>query len=255
MSFTLPYTFLTTKPATRWLSTEHPEQLYVLPNVDNLLPSLVANILYKDGTTSEEVLIPVGDWTLKAGQARAFEVGYARWNYANLDPTKTIRSITISIYTSGAAIAGADAITYIPYTPAGDELKVIYYHNSYGGVDSLICAGDSQRSFTTDGLQVARPVELVYEGEDQYRMVQQRMRTDHSVNSGHKPRKEHQALIDLFLISTAYEYERISDDAYHLRPIILESAERALASIKTNIKNISFNYRYAFTQRAISRVI
>jgi len=245
------FSFLTTKPQRRLLSKLHPEWLYVLPKVTMTTERLVADVTYTDGTTTSYTLIDTEALTLRAGEVKYFDVSYAKRNYDNMNPAKTIKYITIKITSSQGF---GDFVTYFPYTPNGDDIKAIYYHNSQGGVDSLICESDIQESRSFDGLVTASPMESVYDtNAAQFKYVDPSFRSEFSLSSGQKPAKEIFALHDLFSIKRAYEYEEIAGGKL-LTPIIPEQRDITFPSARTNIRQLSFTYRYAFDQRAIDRI-
>lgn len=250
-----PYTFLTTKPQKRLISTLHPERLYILPHEDIPTASLRAVVTYTDGTTEEHVLISNVNLDINGGQVREFDVSYAKRDYNNLNSAKTIKYFQIHLYKSAAKMTGGDYIQYYPYTPSSDQLKAIYYHNSWGGLDSLICEGDQQVSRQFQGDQTAIPLEAVYDGQQhQFRWMDPVFRTQQSVNTTNRPAAEIDALDDFFMLKRAYEYKRKSG-GHVLLPIIPEQPEVIMPSSRSNIKKLSFSYRYAFEQRARDRSI
>lgn len=251
----LPYQFLTTKPQRRLISTDHPEWLYILPNVDIPGASLVATCYWQSGGNITYTLISADELDLNGGEVRYFDISYAKRNYANLDPAKTIAYIRIQINAAAIDSGEKDYIDLVPYTPVGDDITAIYYRNSQGGMDSLICAGDVQEAIEIDGLQVATPLEAVYDTQAaQYSWVDPSYRTDISVHTGAKSTRELKALKDLMLIKSAFEY-READGVLFTKDIIPEQLSVSMPSSRTNIKKLSFIYRYAVSQKAIDRAL
>ncbi|REE01099.1 hypothetical protein [Marinoscillum furvescens] len=246
------YQFLTTRPQRRMISKNHPEFLYILPHQTVTSPKLVAVVTYTDNTSEKHELLAT---TLRAGETRMYDISYAKRNYDMLNPAKTIRKFIIRVDSPDYPDGTEDYIECYPYTPTGDHIRAIYYHNSQGGVDSLICVGDEQEQIQANGIITAQPFEAVYESaSQQFRYADPKFRTQHSLSSAAKPGKEVFALKDLFLIKQAYEYHK-HDTVVTRAPIIPEQEQLILPSAKSNIKRLAITYRYAFEQRAMDRVI
>ena len=258
MLFKPPYTFLTTKPQTRLLSKNHPEWLALLPIVDITSPQVKAIITYTDGTTAELVLATP---TLREGEAQYIDVSYATHDYDAETPAKTIRHIIVRVESEDFEDQSAqDFVKYFPYIPAADknnpdksDILAIYYHNSYCGIDSIICLGDTQRSIETDNLITEKPMDLNYQlGDAQFAVTNQTFRETFQVSTGTKPRLEIYALHDLFSLKAAYEY-RVISGVPTLIPIIPAGNGIAMPSNRNNVKQLSFSYQYAYTGRAKDR--
>lgn len=248
-----PYTFLTTKPLTRRMSTAHPELLYVLPHQAISSHDLAAVCHYTDGTTSP--LVIKAGLSLNASEVKRYRIGYDAVDYDAVQPTKTLKKIVISIADESTGVALGESLTYYPYTPQGDYVQAIYYHNSLGGVDSLICEGDQQVSRQFGGYMTAIPLDAVYDGQaHQYKWVDPTFSTTKGMNTGAMPRGEVEALHDFFSLKRAWEY-KVKNGGVILNPIIPEQPEVSFPSSRTNMKKLSFGYRYAFDQRAIDRPV
>lgn len=206
------------------------------------------------GTSNIHNVTVDADIALQAGEVQCFDMSFATQAYDALNPAKTIRSILIRIESPDFADQDAqDHIIYYPYTPKGDNIRAIYYHNSYGGIDSIICTGDQQHSIETTGYITHRPLDLGYDlGAAQIKYADPYHQTISQVSTGPKPGLEVFALHDLFALKAAYEHRQISGVDV-LVPIIPEGQGIAFPSAKTNIKNLAFSYRYAFEERAKDR--
>lgn len=258
MLFKPPYTFLTTKPQTRLLSKSHPEWLAVLPIVDITAPEVKAIITYTDDSTAELVLASP---TLRMGEAQYIDVSYATHDYDAETPAKTIRHIIVRVESEDFADQSAqDFVKYYPYSPKADnnnpdksDILSIYYHNSYDGLDSIICIGDTASSIETDNLITEKPMDLNYQlGDAQFAVANQTFRETFQVSTGSKPGLEIYALHDLFSLKAAYEY-RVISGVPTLIPIIPAGNGIAMPSSRTSIKNLSFSYQYAYRGRAKDR--
>ncbi len=255
--FQEPYTFLTTKPRTRQLSRNHPEWLAVcVLEPDGLADCLLrALITYTDGSTANHILIDEGDIpALLEGSVYAFEIGFDRYAYDAVTPAKTIKHIRIHLENAAFEDQLAqDHVIYYPYTPAGDYVRALYYHNSYGGLDSVICTGDRQRSVAAQGYESSRAEDIRALEVPQKVYNHLGYEEQVKVTTGAKPSGEIDALHDLLTIKSAFEYKDLSGEAY-LVPIIPNGDGFELPSEKTNVKMMSFSYRYAHTQKAIDRI-
>lgn len=206
MLFKPPYTFLTTKPASRLLSRLHPEWLAILPIEDIANAAIYADVNYTDGTANFSEVLAIGD-LLRAGEVQAVRIDFQTIDWDAIVPAKSIRYIELTIRSGGIALTNDDPLRYYPYTPDGDlELqRAIYYHNSYGGIDSLICLGDQQLSIETTGYTTARPLDLGYQlATAQYKYVDPYFTEVQQVITGKKPALELFALHDLFALKAAY---------------------------------------------------
>lgn len=257
MAFVTPYSFLTTKPQKRLLSRLHPEWLYVLPIESITTPKLVAVIAHRDNSATSYTLIDTGDLVLRAGEVKCLDVSYARWDYDAVEPTKIIRSIAIRIESPDFEDQGAqDYIQYVPYPAAagfGDFSRALYYHNSMGGLDSVICSGDHQDTLSLDGYMTVQPLEAVWDqATAQYRYADPTFLTYADVNVPVRPTREVFALKDLFIHKRAYEYQQ-GEDWQALVPIVVQGEELQLPAYRDNLKRLSLRYQYGFIEKAIDR--
>jgi len=227
----------------------------VLPIMDITSPALVAVITYPDDSTVSTDLIASGDLTLRAGECQAFNLSFATHDYDAVTPAKTIRSMIIRMESEDFEDQSAqDYIKCYPYTPKGDTIRALYYHNSYAGIDSVICTGDQQESIETTGYGTIKPLDLGYQlGSAQIRHVDPYFSKIQQVHTGSKPAWEIFALHDLLTLKAAYEYRTISGVDI-LVPIIPEGNGIAFPAERNNVKQLSFSYRYAWEGRAIDRL-
>jgi hypothetical protein len=251
-----PYTFLTTKPPRRFMSTSHPELLMVMAHVAITTPALKAVIAFTDGSTESFDLIASGDLVLRAGESKLFNVGYDQYDFDLFNAAKTIKSITIRIESADFADQSAqDYIQYYPKSFDSDTVKALYYVNSMAGYDTLICTGDNTESIETSGIVTAQPIESVYEtAAAQYKNEDAQFRQSIRTSTGIKSRGEIEALKDFFNIKKAVEYIATTGGVKRI-PIIPIGEGVSLPSSNSNIKQIEISYRYAFEDKVIDRIL
>jgi len=244
-----PYTFLTTKPDARRMSTDHPELLYILP-LDELALDLKAKIYYTDATTTTITIQAAMD--LRPGEVQIKNIGFESVDYVTHQPSKTISHIKIWLGTEDEN----EQLTYYPYTPDADQSIAIYYQNSAGGLDTLICLGDNQHTQSQDSIRTVSP--LIFD-EDlrnlrQYGLVGQRAITGKNTSVSHRyaTRDEVMALRDFDLFREAWTYEEFAG-VNDFIPIILTSAIE-FPSQRNNLVAPAITFQYRFESRAFDRV-
>ena len=236
------YQFLTTKPLTRRFSLSHPELLYVFPYV-NLSTTLQAQLFYTDASQSSIINL-TSTTSFTQGQVKAFDISEDTNNYTQQNQAKTIERIEIDLPDEGS-----DKLILYPYTPKSSQVKAIYYHNSQGGLDSVICTGDQQNTTDFEAIQSVKALDLASNFADpQVKNTNQFFTDNFNINTGFMLQGEMNALKDLKLINTAYEY---NNGTFIPIDIIPDSLQ--LPSEKNNLKAASFSYKHAFEQRAIDR--
>lgn len=246
--YTGPYAFLTTKPGNRRFSMDHPEWLFIMPTQDIASAELTCRVVNSVDSASN-LNISLGNlqkgkviWVDISDSVRSYD------DYADGNPIKYIKFfITDEVY---------DNITCYPYNPAGDDVRALYYLNSFGGLDSIIIEGQIQDTVNYDYQEVIRPAEVGYTlASDMLRKHQVTRADKHvTVNTGHKPGSEILALQDLFLTRVAFEYKVLEPDYPFQVPIVPIDNQLALPSNRQNIKQATFSYMYATRQRAYDRV-
>ncbi len=249
-----PYTILTTKPQKRRLSNQHPELVAILPHIDITTPTLKAVITYSDASTLSHDI--TDSLTLRAGEARIFNIGFDKIDYTALDSSKTIKHIVIRVESTDFTDQSAqDFVQYFPYNPSADNVLAIYYHNSMSGIDSLICAGDQAESTESNGVITASPIDAVYDsGSAQYKYADPSFRSSLQTSTGTQPGKEIFALKDFFNTKSAFEYR--DTDAGVLRlPIIPISEGMTYPSTNSNLKQLQISFQYAFEEKTIDRIL
>lgn len=259
--FDPPYVFLTTKPQNRFLSEDHPEYLSILPLQEPTDPvHLYINITYFDNADVEHKLID--DLELAEGVAQHINISYAERDYKSITSGKTIRSITF--YTKSADTdfdfdtePTNDNLTYYPFVPKKDtaEIKAFYYHNSYGGLDSIIALGDHQESIEYRHLQTRKSIVVVNQNQTDHNYMMERGIATRTFTfwTGPKTKKEIQALRCLPLINRGYEYKDVDGQA-SMVPIIIQGDFIEFPTEMANVWNLKFTYRYSFDDRAFDRV-
>lgn len=231
------------------MSTLHPEWLYVMAHAG--LNRLYYKVYYTDGTDDTDFHAFDG---LVSGAVGMIQVGYDQIDYPAMNPAKTILKVEFTLR-NGVTVNDGETLTVYPYVPDGDSQRAIYYHNSYGGLDSVICEGDQQLSLEVSGITTRKEKGINFSvlTHVQLQVVNPRRISQHLLYTGHKPTREIQALADLFLIKSAYEYV-ILDGAKYLLPIIPVDNAKELPSKKNNMKRISFGYQYAWEEKSMDRI-
>jgi hypothetical protein len=246
--YTGQYTFLTTKPAARRLCTLFSDFLYVLP-IESVSLDLNARIYYTDGTNAlykiEESV------SLVAGSVEYWDISPATVNYAAVEPSKTINRIKIYMGTEDET----ETLNYYPYTPTNDELRAIYYANTAGGVDVVICTGDEQRSQGNEWIDSVSPqvLESSIQNIRNYGVSNQRARTGFTFHTSHRysTREELLALRDFDLLRTGWLYEEM-DNLPKMLPILL-SAPIPYAPARANLVAVPISFNFAFDEKAFDR--
>lgn len=238
------------------MSTDHPELLMVMAHVAITSPALKAVITFTDAITTSFDLIGSGDLVLRAGESKLFNIGYDQYDYAAFNAAKTIKSIKIRIESGDFADQSAqDFVEYYPKKFSSDTVTALYYVNSLAGYDTLICTGDSTESSEYEGIITARPIESVYDtAAAQYKYEDARNRKSFATSTGFKSRGEIEALQDFFNIKKAVEYRDINGLIQRI-PIIPVGEGTALPSKNSNLKQLQINYRYAFEDKVIDRIL
>jgi hypothetical protein len=232
------YEFLTGLSRRRFSKTS-PMFLYV--NVLSLISNskLFCTIHHTLGNLTTQIY-NIGE--LSVG-VKILDVSYATAAYDSR-VIGTIKSIDFFINTG-------PSITLYPYTPKGDNTLVIYYQNSLGGLDSVICEGDQAPSLETEGYEVelAQSYDSNITDNQQYSYEQEGMRESMTVTAI-GPKNEILALKDLYLWKNAFVIE---NDQWI--PIIIQGQSYALPTAKTNIYKQQITFKYAHKELAIDRII
>lgn len=127
------YLFLTTRQLSRKMHWMQNEYMYILPLQNITSAQLTVLITYTDATTHSEP-IALGNLAQYEGIIMRLADDYLDLNSYN--PTKTIQHIELYINASST-----ERIKYQMYEPYTDNQVTLYYANSLGGFDSLICEG------------------------------------------------------------------------------------------------------------------
>ncbi len=253
---TTPYIFLTTKPQRRLISKDHPELLVIAAGEAITSPTLKVVVTFTDATTESFDLIASGSLTLRAGESHCFNVGYDQYNYDAYNTSKTVKSFIIRVESADFTDQAAqDYIEYYPRKFESDTLKSLYYSNSQGGIDSLICTGDQTEANEQTGIITAQPIESVYDqATAQFKYTDPRIRKNISTNTGFKPGKEIFALQDLFKSEKVYEYTSVTGGIQRV-PVIMQGEGVTLPSERSNLKQLQISYKYAFEDKVIDRIL
>jgi hypothetical protein len=245
--FTGDYTFLTTRPTIRRMSRSHPEILKVLPHTTVSGQTLKARITYTDATPTADYTIQTFD--ARAGEVYTFFIGYEAVAY----PSKSVAK-TLELYMGNYATA-TEKITYILHDYSAEVVKALYYINSYGGFDTLICEAPDQQllqDMKSEQAILNPDFRTNYRNQRQYRSIQPSSRAGYSHTTGPLPSRKHlQALRDLFLIGHAWLYETIGGLSRYV-PIDIDQ-DVSWPSEDANIQQLMLTYFYAIDVKSHSR--
>jgi hypothetical protein len=243
--FSGAYTILTTKPASRLMSKDHPELLNVLPHVDNPTLKLQAKVTKQDASSVTHL---IDTFAARDGEVYSFQIGWDDEAYPDKANIKKIE-----IYCGGSYGAADDVITYYPVTMVADELVAIYYQNSYGGIDSLICKGSKQPIQKNESIAARSGGSLLKDDSLRVnRTIANRATRGNLVHTGYSTRKELYALQDLFLINHAWELMTLGGEERFV-PIDIDQSV-SWPDNRENLQALPIRYRYSMEQKAITRV-
>ncbi|GEM_PF-5816052 len=239
---------LSTRSLIRPFSMEHPEWLYILPVADKASASLTVTVYYTVGAPMVKS-ISLGD--LRKSEVIDINISEANQKYSEVDNTRTISYMTMSVNSSD------DALTLYPIYPSkmSDVVTALYYHNSMGGLDTLICTGDYADTMDAEKLVIEQPPDETKDvtTHPQYLAIDPQGFRGGDQHTGYKSEDELLALRDMLLLNKAYEY-RVINGQQVLLPIQLQSTNVVLPSKKTNAKALRIQYRLASKDYALDRV-
>jgi hypothetical protein len=173
--------------------TDQPELMYVLwPDLSVRVITVV--VTFSDGTTEN---VKIDHMPVQELQVASFAVGYEALGIADINPTKTVKSYTVSI----ANHVRSFVVDHNPHY----HTTYIVFRNSLGGFDTLACTG--QKDEITE---VERKIsQRVYDAENPYRHRQDEFYNEHteivSVHSGWLTPAEKNWLNDLLISKEVYE--------------------------------------------------
>lgn len=250
MAFLTPisYLFLTTKPMLRMLDTRQHEWLQILPLVAIDPATLRVRITYTDATTANA---NVDLTALRAYEVKMVDLSFATRAYQDEEPLKTI--LKIEVWVDADAGAG-DKITFVPWTPNTDNLTQLLYFNSLGGMDSLICTGDSEAAYQFTGEVAVRQVDEYFQthvGAEQ--AVNRRVRQNFVAGTGHKPKAEIQAVADMLHVNSLYVIETFAGED-KMVAAMANTDSLTLPAKLSNLNALNIPYRYRWNDRALDRV-
>jgi hypothetical protein len=234
------------------MSKDHPEILNVLPHVDSVTdPALIPLKLLAKITGGATADYEINSFTARMGEVYSFQIG---WDDVAYPDKANITKIEIYCGTAFADYATADdVITYYPVTMVADELVAIYYQNSYGGIDSLICKGAKQPIQENESIAARSGVSLLKDDSLRVnRTIANRATFGNLVHTGYSTRKELYALQDLFLINHAWELMTLGGEERFV-PIDIDQSVK-WPDNRENLQALPIRYRYAMEQKAITRV-
>jgi hypothetical protein len=239
------YHFLTSKPLTRNIFEIQKEWLYILPLVDITAAVLDIVITYTDATT-QDADVALGDLT--KGEVNVVDIGFPAQDY-NSHQAKTIESIAIKIDSD------AEKIILKPVDLSTDNIRHLFYMNSLGGIDSLICIGDQQDNLETSRLISQKELSIDAPlDESEFIVSSIKARAPFNVYTGIKPDKEIRAAKDLFLVNEIFEQIE-NDGTFAMVPIIVDQKSVKFPSKNNNLKAIQFTARPAWDEVALDRIV
>ncbi len=246
------YWLLTTKPQTRRFNMSDPEFLYVYPREDKAAARLYYEITQDD---SSQVVNSISLGDLRRGETKIVDISQDVEDYEGQKGAgRTIKSIKFYVHTSQTATP-EDYIVAIPWTPTSKDRTAIYYANSYGGWDSLVCEGESQGNIENDQITSRRilPINYNIQLNPQVLLQDSRGMQVFTFTTGKMPRLEREALRDMALKKQLAIYSVINQTKVKL-PAIFDESSMPLASSFSNITNLAFSLRFAWEAKALDRV-
>ena len=219
----------------------HRQFLYALILEDIPDARLWAKSNLANGDFGLRQIIVLGD--LSAGRTIIMDISDEVHDYDSYAGDR-IRNIQFYVESS------EDTITLYPYTPKSDNPLVIYYQNSLGGLDSIICEGDQQPGLETFGFE--RDIAMSYDDNitdnSQYSYVNEGARETITIFAN-GPKKEITALRDLYLIKNCW----IIEDGQWI-PMIVQGSSYDLPSTRSNINRPSITLKYAHNEHAFDQI-
>lgn len=249
----MPYLLQTTKPEKREFSMDHPEWIYVVPTEDTNNVYLYAKVYYTD--ESDQMYAVSALKNLRKNEAVIFNISNSQVDYENLNPAKIIKYFELFIGLQGSLPQPAigDKIICIPKSYAQDKetIRAIYYYNSIGGLDSIICTGEQQRSSVNRYITSEQPARLGFNLDAPLIKDTNQEKTNRFlVNTGFKSKGEIQAFVEEFwLVRQGFEY-RLVNGVYRLLPIRPSADSMEIPGERENLQALEFTYEYAFRNRA-----
>lgn len=184
------YIFLTTKPMRRVMTKNQQEYLFLLPLTAITDAEFVIKINYTNETSE---LVPVALGNLAQYDGKIIRISYTETYYETINPSLIIKSLEFYLNENST-----ERIIYDIYEPITDNPIELFYANSLGGFDSLICEGA-----TTDKVIYTRELVNRYTSKDFELAQGDTYNTDSTavrrleISSGYKEKKDILALRDL----------------------------------------------------------
>ena len=247
-TFSGVYQFLSTKPKIRRLSMDDPEYLFFCA-LQEIQGARLFVRSYFSNTTTHVQSLDLG--TLHQGITKCIDVGFSSMGYlGNVPVGSFITKIDMYIGMDETDESG-DKITYIPYIPDTDHKLLVYYVNSAGGLDSLVCEGDRRTTMDSDHTIAKRAVS---KEAAQFVITNSKGQRKYDVNTGAMPNRSVRALMDMAIkkpISILQEINCIPT----FSPVLLVDNSMRMPSDMSNEQSLSFTLQDAYENTAIDRVV
>ncbi len=237
--------FLTTKPLKREYPESLPVDLLHFQRLDSEVTELKVKVTYTDDTSTTQTT-DISEYQLGVTYLTPVRLS----SLQTLDPLKTIRKIEVWVEED-------PVITVLEYIIVSDKSSrnyIFYYKNSMGGLDYLVCEGDEQNIFESEEVVHRKNLHVGYSySEAEFEVNNQISRDIYEVFTGNKPKKEILALKDMIHHNVVHKIV-VKDGVNIPVPVRLITKSSSLPSEWSNIKNLSFQYRYNYDNRTLNRV-
>lgn len=241
------YQFLTTKSLRRTIFKEQHEYLYILALEDMGQKNLTFDLTYNDGSANQTSK-SIGN--LSKGDIHLIDVGFDNIGYDLIESAKTISLIQIHIDDELN-----ERIYLTPATLPSDNAQHLFYFNSLGGMDSLICTGSTQETQQTKFEESIREREA--DSGNSFSEIETHNSNGNTLfdfNSGYKTLNELEACKDMFLINKSFKLiNQFGTESF--LPLILTSSKIRHSPDDQNLKSISFSAKQSFIEEAKDRIL
>lgn len=245
----MDYQLLTTKPLLRRICADYPELLYVLP-LETLTASVLARVYWTDGTNDAYTL--EADVPFTAGEVMYWDISPYTQDYAALQPLKTVDYVKVWVDVED----GGETVRGYVYTADTDQSRAVYYVNSAGGVDVVICAGDEQYTQENRAVDTVQPLVLdtTLQNLRSYDVTGQRARTGLLLHTHHAyaTREEMAALRCFDLLRRGWLWEAISGGP-RLLPVLLAD-NIPYATARATAVAVPIRLRFAYDEQSLDRI-
>ncbi len=236
--------FLTTKPLKREYQEILPVDLLHFQRLDSEVTELKIKLTYTDNTSSTQIT-DISEYQLGVTYLTPIRLSTLK----TINPGKTIKKIEVWVEEDPIITT----LEYIIVSDKSDNSSVFYYKNSMGGLDYLVCEGNEQNIFEAEEVVHRKNLHVGYSyNEAEFEVNNQVSRDIYEVSTGNKPKKEILSLKDMIHHNVVHKIV-VKDGVKIPVPVRLITKSSSLPSEWSNLKNLSFQYRYNYDNRAINR--